>query len=161
MRHIWYTTQTEETQNLAIALAQVLRGGELITLRGDLGAGKTTFTQGLARGLGITKAVKSPTFTLIREYQGQALKLNHMDLYRVEDQYEELGLEEYFNQQESVTVIEWPEQMGAQIPDQHLDLAIRLTPDGDREIEVNARGTIYEALLTKWLGQLEGGEHEG
>lgn len=160
MKHTWKTGHMEETQNLALVLAKTLNGGEIITLRGDLGAGKTTFTQGLAKGLGIDRPVKSPTFTIIREYQGKELKLNHMDLYRIEDQFEELGLEEYFNQREGVTVIEWPEQMEAQIPMEQLSLAITLDSEGSRNIAATATGERYKALLMNWINYSQGGDSE-
>lgn len=98
----------EETYKLAGLLADELHGGEVILLEGDLGAGKTTFTKGLARALDIEDEVTSPTFTILNVYEDGRLKLNHLDMYRVESSEElaELGIEDCFDD-ESVTVIEW------------------------------------------------------
>ena len=97
-----------ETHALAARLAEKLRGGEIILLGGDLGAGKTTFTKGLAKALGIQEVVTSPTFTFMKSYAGR-LTLYHYDMYRVTDASElyELGLEEYLGAEGGVCVIEW------------------------------------------------------
>lgn len=98
----------DETCAFAKDIAARLTGGETILLNGQLGAGKTTFTKGLASGLGITKPVVSPTFTIVREYSGGRLMLYHLDMYRLEDATElhELGIEDCFDGN-SVVVIEW------------------------------------------------------
>ena len=97
-----------DTEALAARIAEGLRGGEVIVLAGELGAGKTAFTKGLAKALGVPEPVVSPTFTMVKEYRGRSLKLFHFDLYRIEDAEElyELGLDEYFAD-DAVTVIEW------------------------------------------------------
>ena len=97
----------EETFALAKRVADKLKGGEIILLNGDLGAGKTTFTKGLARALGVKETVTSPTFTYVKEYDGR-LTFYHFDMYRVSDADEvyELGLEEYFYKG-GVVVVEW------------------------------------------------------
>lgn len=97
----------EETFAFAKRVAEKLKGGEIILLNGDLGAGKTTFTKGLARALGVKETVTSPTFTYVKEYDGR-LTLYHFDMYRVSDADEvyELGLEEYFYKG-GVVVVEW------------------------------------------------------
>ena len=87
------THSAEETTALAFKIGELITGSSVITLEGDLGAGKTTFTKGLAKGLGIERNVNSPTFTIIKEYKGR-LPLYHMDVYRVEDEYEYLGFHE-------------------------------------------------------------------
>ncbi|MFA5449782.1 MAG: tRNA (adenosine(37)-N6)-threonylcarbamoyltransferase complex ATPase subunit type 1 TsaE [Clostridia bacterium] len=95
-----------QTYNIACLVAAHLQGGEIIILNGELGVGKTTFTKGLAKALGIKKSVVSPTFTIMREYKGK-YKLSHIDMYRLgEDEADYLGLEESFTK-DSVTVIEW------------------------------------------------------
>ncbi|MFI3229738.1 MAG: tRNA (adenosine(37)-N6)-threonylcarbamoyltransferase complex ATPase subunit type 1 TsaE [Bacillota bacterium] len=98
----------ECTFKIAAELASTLKGGEVILLNGDLGAGKTTFTKGLAKALGIARNVSSPTFTIIKEYGGGRLFLYHIDMYRIEDctELEELGIEDVFRN-DAVTVIEW------------------------------------------------------
>ncbi len=99
---------TEETENIAYEFAKTLRGGEVITLDGDLGAGKTAFTRGLARGLGITDSVSSPTFTIVNEYRNGETPLFHFDVYRLEssDEMYDIGWEDYISQG-AVIVIEW------------------------------------------------------
>lgn len=120
----------EETYALAKRIADTLQGGEVILLNGDLGAGKTTFTKGLAKALGIEDEVTSPTFTILNVYEDGRLKLNHLDMYRVDsaDELAELGIEDCFDD-ESVTVIEWNKF-------EHFDgevIEINITPTGENE----------------------------
>ncbi|KRN02404.1 ATPase or kinase [Levilactobacillus senmaizukei DSM 21775 = NBRC 103853] len=106
-------------------LANGLQAQDVILLDGDLGAGKTTFTKGLAVGLGITRNVKSPTFTIIREYQGGRLPLYHMDVYRLEDgSGDELGLDEYFNG-DGVNVVEWSKFIADELPANYLRIVFK------------------------------------
>lgn len=104
---VYISNSVEETIILAVKLANKLVGGEIILLNGELGAGKTTFTKGLAKALGINETVTSPTFTFMKSYNGR-LKLYHYDMYRVdsEDELYELGLAEYLYA-DGVCVIEW------------------------------------------------------
>lgn len=107
-------------QSFAASLGPQLQAGDVLLLDGDLGAGKTSFTKGLAKGLGITDYVKSPTFTIVREYRHGRLPLYHMDLYRLEDGgAEDLGLEEYF-EGDGVSVVEWPDFLGLSEPETYL-----------------------------------------
>ena len=125
----------EETAALAAKIAEKLEGGETLVLRGGLGAGKTTFTKGLAKALGICRNVVSPTFTLVREYEDGRLKLYHFDLYRIEDEgeLEELGLDEYFRD-DSVVVIEW--NRISRLPGKVTEIVFTVNPDDSRTIEV-------------------------
>ena len=120
----------EETYALAKRIADTLQGGEVILLNGDLGAGKTTFTKGLAKALGIEDEVTSPTFTILNVYEDGRLKLNHLDMYRVDsaDELAELGIEDCFDD-ESVTVIEWNkfERFDGKV------IEINITPTGENE----------------------------
>lgn len=120
----------EETYALAKRIADTLQGGEVILLNGDLGAGKTTFTKGLAKALGIEDEVTSPTFTILNVYEDGRLKLNHLDMYRVDsaDELAELGIEDCFDD-ESVTVIEWNkfERFDGKV------IEIDITPTGENE----------------------------
>lgn len=90
-----------------------LKGGDVITLNGQLGAGKTVFTKGLAAGLGVTAPVLSPTFVLFRQYKGEKLDLYHFDMYRLSDSSEalEAGFDEYIGKETAVTVIEWADKV--------------------------------------------------
>ncbi len=126
-----YTVKNvEQTYALAKKIADTLQGGEVILLSGDLGAGKTTFTKGLAKALGVVDEVTSPTFTILNVYEDGRLKLNHLDMYRVEsaDELAELGIEDCFDD-DSVTVIEWNKF-------EHFDgevIEINITPTGETE----------------------------
>ena len=97
----------EETIAAAQRFASELQGGDVVRLSGELGAGKTTFTKGIALALGIEEPVTSPTFTIIKEYRGEKLYLYHMDMYRLSGDLTELGLDEYLGKKDGVSVIEW------------------------------------------------------
>ena len=97
----------EETLKVAERFASELKGGDVVLLEGELGAGKTTFTKGIARALGVTDVVTSPTFTIVKEYEGSALRLYHMDMYRLSGDLTELGIEDYIGRKDGVCVIEW------------------------------------------------------
>ena len=111
----WISYGEEETERFAFRWLMGL-SGDVIALEGDLGAGKTAFTKGLAKGLGVTRTVNSPTFTIIKEYQGR-LPLYHMDVYRVSESEEDLGFDEYF-EGEGVTVVEWAHLIKEQLPEE-------------------------------------------
>lgn len=139
----------EETMWIAAQLAQLLEPKDVILLEGNLGAGKTTFTKGLAKGLGIDTVIKSPTYTLIREYTKGRLPLYHMDVYRLEDVGgDDLGFEEYLYG-DGVSVIEWATFIEEELPDAYL--TIRLVPSGEffenREITFLPNGERYDALV--------------
>ncbi len=138
-----------ETMELAKRLAALLKPQDVITLEGDLGAGKTTFTKGLAEGLHIKKTVNSPTFTIIKEYNG-ALPLYHMDVYRLEDSDEDLGFDEYF-EGDGVTVVEWAHLIEEQLPKDKLMIRLRHGANDTRLITLMPQGARYEELC-KELG---------
>lgn len=125
----------EETHNIAKQVAQKLKGQEIILLNGDLGAGKTTFTKGLAKALGIEDVVTSPTFTFMKEYNGR-LNLYHFDMYRVEeaDELYELGLNDYLGMEGGVCVIEWNKFEGIKDP---IIIDIEVIDDNTRKITIN------------------------
>ncbi|MFC0274521.1 tRNA (adenosine(37)-N6)-threonylcarbamoyltransferase complex ATPase subunit type 1 TsaE [Metabacillus herbersteinensis] len=139
---IFKTGQSEETSTLAMKVAALLKPGYVLTLEGDLGAGKTTFTKGLAKGLGIKRNVNSPTFTIIKEYTDGSLPLYHMDVYRLEDSDEDLGFDEYFNGN-GVTVVEWAHHIEDQLPLKRLDIKIIRSGDDHREITFHPKGSEY------------------
>ena len=122
------------TEELAQELAQQLEPGDVIGLDGDLGAGKTVFVKGLARGLGIAANIKSPTFNLVRSYEGR-LPLFHFDIYRIDDTAElfEIGFSEYFEKGGAV-VVEWAEKAEELMPDDAFWISIRSTGDDTRRI---------------------------
>ena len=142
-------TSEAALQAFAASLGPHLQAGDVLLLDGDLGAGKTSFTKGLAKWLGITDYVKSPTFTIIREYRHGRLPLYHMDLYRLEDGgAEDLGLEEYF-EGDGVSVVEWPDFLGLSEPETDLLIHFQKDDNSDttRHLELVPRGPRYEALL--------------
>ncbi|HIW71716.1 MAG TPA: tRNA (adenosine(37)-N6)-threonylcarbamoyltransferase complex ATPase subunit type 1 TsaE [Candidatus Levilactobacillus faecigallinarum] len=152
-------TNPEETMALGRLLAPGLQPRDVILLDGDLGAGKTTFTKGLAAGLGIKRNVKSPTFTIIREYQGGRLPLYHMDVYRLEDgSGDELGLEEYFNG-DGVNVIEWSQFIANELPKDYLRIVFKRNDaagESQRTLTFEPHGQHFEDLVD----QVEAGQHE-
>lgn len=144
------TKNAEATMQFAEDLAGCVKAGTVITLEGDLGAGKTTFTKGFAKGLGIKRAVSSPTFTIIKEYQGR-LPLYHMDAYRLEHSEEDMGFEEYF-ESAGISIIEWASFISDFLPEERLDINIQKITDTERVLQITAKGTWYEDLLKRLTG---------
>ncbi|MBP1044006.1 tRNA (adenosine(37)-N6)-threonylcarbamoyltransferase complex ATPase subunit type 1 TsaE [Vagococcus sp. BWB3-3] len=120
------------TQEMAEKIGAVLESGDCLVLTGELGAGKTTFTKGLARGLGIEQMVKSPTYTIVREYRKGRVPLFHMDVYRLEEGAADLGLDEYF-EGDGVTIIEWGKLIEEELPTDYVELVLSY------QAEVNSR----------------------
>lgn len=141
------THSAEQTQRLGEALAQVLQPGDVIWLRGELGAGKTTLAQGIARGLGVSEPVISPTFTLIREHRGR-LPFFHADAYRLEgtEQAADLGLQEYF-ERGGVFAIEWPEHIADALPEERLEVLLENGADEHRRVTITAVGERCEKRM--------------
>lgn len=147
-----FTTQNEEeTISLAKAIAEHLKPGMTILLEGDLGAGKTTFSKGIGAGLNIKRVIKSPSYTIVREYQEGTLPFYHIDLYRLEEsEVEHLGLEEYF-EGEGITVVEWPSVAPDELPEERLEIELSTSIDdpNTRTIKIEAVGSVYEDILNK------------
>ena len=141
------TESPEATQRLGRLTGQAAAAGDVILLEGPLGAGKTTFTQGLAAGLDITGGVMSPTFVLLRQLEGR-LPLYHLDLYRLEaaPEISDLGLDDYFYGR-GVTVVEWADRAGGLMPEEHLGISLKYADDGARRLAFTACGSRYEKLL--------------
>ncbi|MFQ3545507.1 tRNA (adenosine(37)-N6)-threonylcarbamoyltransferase complex ATPase subunit type 1 TsaE [Halobacillus rhizosphaerae] len=144
------TTSPEETMEFAERLGRELSPGDVLTLEGDLGAGKTTFTKGLGRGLGVTRTINSPTFTIIKQYKGR-MPFYHMDVYRLEDSDEDLGFEEFF-EGEGVTVVEWAHFIEEYLPEQRLAIQIKYVDDEKRTIMLEASSQHFEEVC-KELGR--------
>lgn len=158
-----------QTQRLGMRLGDLLRGGELLLLDGQLGMGKTTFTQGIARGMGITETITSPTFTLLKEYPGQLLSsspteqgkgasvsrrgpaLYHFDLYRLEDPEEifDLGFEDYFSS-DGVSVVEWADKADDVWSPERLRIQMKLLSETKRGLLFTATGERYCELLRQF-----------
>lgn len=131
------THSADETENFALNFAKTLSGGMVVELIGDLGAGKTVFAKGFAKGLGIGQPITSPTFALLNTYEGKFL-LNHFDLYRIEDMDElyVLGFEDIFNDSLAISLIEWPQIAESLLPKERFRITINKLSDNDREIIV-------------------------
>lgn len=149
------TIQTKnETETIAVAeiLAQLVQPGMTFLLLGDLGAGKTTFTKGIGAGLGIKRIIKSPTYTIVREYTDGRLPLYHIDLYRLEpEEVADLALDEYFTG-EGLSVIEWPTVSLEDLPAEYLEISLEptLADFNQRTIQLKAYGEPYERLLASF-----------
>jgi len=141
----------QETREFGASLGQLLRGGELICLEGELGSGKTTFIQGIGRGLGVEGPITSPTFTLVNEYWGENLTFYHVDLYRVESCQELIasGLDDLFFG-DGVCAIEWAEKARGLVPPERLWIILKHGGEGRRLISIEAVGPGYEDLLSSF-----------
>lgn len=159
------TKDETETMWLGELLGELVGPGDVLLLEGDLGAGKTTFTKGLAKGLGIENVIKSPTYTLIREYTKGRLPLYHMDVYRLEEVGgDDMGLEEYFYG-EGVSVVEWSTFISEELPSTYLKIhldrsgeflenrTLTFEPHGERYTQ------IVESLREKVATSQTGGIH--
>lgn len=134
----------EETEAFAATLADLLEPGDLLTLEGDLGAGKTTFTKGLAKGLAIQRMVNSPTFTILKQYSGR-LELNHFDVYRLENSDEDIGFDEFFSS-EAVSVVEWARFIEDYLPEERLEITINRQSEQGRKMTLHPIGRRYEKI---------------
>ncbi|MCD7132398.1 tRNA (adenosine(37)-N6)-threonylcarbamoyltransferase complex ATPase subunit type 1 TsaE [Limosilactobacillus balticus] len=141
-------TNRDATIALGKNIGQQLVAGDVLVLDGDLGAGKTTFTKGLAAGLAIPDIIKSPTFTIIHEYQDGRLPLYHMDAYRLENGgAEDLGLEEYFDG-DGVSVVEWAEFVEDELPADFLAIHFKRTDDDNtRILEFKPHGQHFDQIV--------------
>ena len=139
----------EQTEAFGKILAEIAEPGDVITLAGPLGAGKTALTQAIARSLGVDPRiyVTSPTFSLMHEYQGR-LPLYHMDLYRLagEDEIEALGLAEYFYGS-GLTVVEWPERLGNLMPPERLHIELAISGEASRTANLTGHGSLWQKKL--------------
>ena len=135
----------QETIDLGKKLGRLLRPGMMITLNGDLGAGKTTFTKGIGQALGIERVINSPTFTILKQYQG-IYQISHFDAYRLEGQSDDLGFEEIFDS-DDICVIEWPEFIEDILPENRLDITILRQGPQQRQFVFRPNGNIYEDIV--------------
>lgn len=154
------TASPRETQGLGARLGRLARPGDLFLLVGPLGAGKTCLVQGLARGLGVRDYVTSPTFTIIREYQGR-IPLYHVDCFRIEGPLEtmELGLDDYLGGQ-GLCVVEWADRVLDALPSEHLLVILEYRGDRERALRMEAHGPRYAALLAELDLRLTGRRQE-
>jgi len=139
----------EETQDFGARLGELARPGDVLLLVGELGAGKTCLTQGIARGLAIREYAASPSFVVVRELYGR-LPLYHMDFYRLDNLEEiaDLGLDDYFYGQ-GVSVVEWADKGLSLLPPEHLLIEMSYVSDTGRRLKLKARGKRYRDLVAE------------
>ena len=137
------TRSERETIELGKKLGSLLDKGSVVALKGDLAGGKTTFTKGIGEALNIKAVINSPTFTILKIYEGD-MPLYHIDAYRLENNDYDLGISEY--EDEGISVIEWPEYY-LQLPEEYLEVTFRYLDDDSREIGFAAHGEKYEKIV--------------
>lgn len=137
MNEQFITNSADETEQIAERFGRTLSGGEVVLLQGEMGAGKTHFCKGLARGLDVGDVITSPTFALHNSYQGR-LTLNHFDFYRIDDpsEAEVLGLDEFFYDRQGVAVIEWSDNVKELIPSKRITVTIDKTGGDSRRFTI-------------------------
>ena len=126
----------DETKKLASNFASEIKGGEVVLLNGDLGAGKTTFTKFVFEALGVKEVVNSPTFAILKSYDGK-FKLHHFDTYRITlEEAIESGFDEIFQEKDSVIFVEWSENIAQLIPEKTIKINIKYLSENEREFEI-------------------------
>lgn len=145
----FHTTSADETESLGERIGRALEPETVIALIGDLGAGKTTLTKGIGRGLESSDLIHSPTFTLIHEHRGR-IPIYHFDVYRLggPEQMEDLGYEDYFYGK-GVSIVEWAERIEELLPPDHLEIRITAQESDERTFEIRATGPYSAHILEK------------
>lgn len=147
MTYSFVSDSAEKTQALGAFLTAYLRPGDVIALEGDLGAGKTTFTAGVAKALHVQDDVISPTFNILKCYFKADIPLYHIDAYRLEGQNIELGLEEYI-EDDGICLIEWPIYIASLIPPEHLTIIFHHLGENQREIILSSEGERFSKIIS-------------
>lgn len=140
-----YLSSEGQTNQLGQWLGKQLFAGSTVILTGNLGTGKTSLSKGIAKGLGVTEMVKSPTYTIVREYHSGRIPLYHMDVYRTANHVQDLELDDYFYG-DGVTVVEWGELLGKYLPEAFLQITISQAREG-REISFETTDEKYQAII--------------
>lgn len=150
------SSSPESTRHFGRATAAVCRPGDVVSLTGDVGAGKTTYAQGMGEGLGIRSQVTSSTFVLVRQYSGDELDLYHIDLYRLDslDEVQSLDLDEYLYG-EGVTVLEWADKFPSVLPNEYLQVSIDYSGHERRTIRVEGVGQRGRAMAEELRASLD------
>jgi tRNA threonylcarbamoyladenosine biosynthesis protein TsaE len=154
----FFSRSPEQTRRIGMRLGGEIQAGDVICLQGDLGTGKTTFVQGLAQGWGSRDSVSSPTFIIVNVYRREnGGQLFHLDTYRLDSvpEAEELDLDTMLA--EGALVVEWPERLGALVPDERLWINLDHTAEEQRQIRFNAKGKRYDELLEVVRHSIVGG----
>lgn len=149
-----WSADEQTTKAIGAAVAGLLEPGDVVGLAGDLGAGKTRLVQGAAAALGVEDPVLSPTFMLVREYDGDP-PVHHVDAYRLSGplELEDLGLEDVLSP-DAVVFVEWADRVAAALPDSWLELVLHITDDDHREIEVRPHGPTWTARFKRLAAAL-------
>ena len=140
----------DDTMELAQNLESEKFPNMVICLEGDLGSGKTVFAKAFALALGVTENITSPTFTIIKEYYGGEMPLFHMDVYRLNEVKQDIGIEEYFTKK-GVTIIEWSDLIEDILPKNRLDIRIKIIDENTRQFVITPHGSKYEDLCESVL----------
>ena len=148
MERTFITHSKEETQALGKNLSAYLSAGDVVLLEGDLGAGKTTFVGGVAKGLKVNEDVISPTFNIMKCYFHGMLPLYHIDAYRLEGQNIEIGLDEYI-EGNGACFIEWPQYIAALIPEEKLEVVLRNIGGNERSITFKSENVHFDNLISR------------
>lgn len=143
------STSEKETKEIASNIAKHLNKGDIITLEGELGVGKTTFAKGIAEGLNVRRNVTSPTFTIVKQYEG-SLPFYHMDAYRLEHSSEDIGFDEYFDGN-GICVVEWAKFIEEYLPQERLTIHFSYLENG-RKLTFYPQGAYYEKKISAILG---------
>ena len=144
------TYSEDETMELAQNIESEKFPNMVICLIGDLGSGKTVFTKAFALALGINENITSPTFNIIKEYDNAEMKLFHMDVYRLSDTKQDIGIEEYFTKR-GVCIIEWADLSEDILPKNRLDIKIKMVDEDTRQFIITPHGSKYEDLCERVL----------
>ena len=128
----------KESKEIAGKFAKTLKGGEIICYTGEVGAGKTMFTQGICNELGVTSYVNSPSYIILNEYKGQKFNIFHYDLYRISSTYEltEIGFYDFSGKKENITIVEWSEMLEDEKPEERIEINIKILSVEKREITI-------------------------
>lgn len=151
MKYTFISKSKEETQKLGAYIARFFEVGDVVLLKGDLGAGKTTLTGGVAKALNIDEDVISPTFNIMKCYFKGRIPLYHIDAYRLENQNVELGLEEYI-EGDGVSLIEWPQFIESLLPEKTLGITLKNIGGDDREITLEGDSKHFEDIISNVKG---------
>ena len=144
MEYKYISKSIEDTISIAENIESEKFPGMIICLNGELGSGKTVFVKGFAASLGITDTITSPTFNLVKEYNGEA-KLYHMDVYRLQDACETVGLDDYFDGK-AISIIEWSELICDCLPKERLEISFKIIDENTRVLKIKPIGDKYEEL---------------
>lgn len=147
MKQVWISEDSFQTILFGEKIGRLLKPNDVILLIGDLACGKTTMTKGIGKSLGVRQVINSPTFTIVKEYEG-SLPLYHLDLYRLDGIQNDFDLEEYFDKN-GVCVVEWPYQVKELLPKEYLKIEMERMDESRRKITLQGVGQRYEELIAQ------------